>query len=159
MTASEPPAQNSSKVGRAPSVASAQRHRHAAPAQQQQKQQQQGGQGAVSDMQGLESQPTHSAGPIVDLRLAHTYVPGFACLLRGTVLILLLARFSQSVPVMMATATVLQVGCSPRTPALHQTQGGGARVTRSNRCPQRRIVNRDATALRAPHRGPRLTGL
>lgn len=45
----------------------------------------------------------------VDLRLAQTYLPGFTCLARGTILILILGKFPLSIPLMMVICTAMYV--------------------------------------------------
>lgn len=54
----------------------------------------------------------------VDLRLAKTYLPGFMCLGRGTVIILIISRSPLSVPLILALATAMYVDRSIRTESI-----------------------------------------
>jgi hypothetical protein len=54
----------------------------------------------------------------VDLRLAKTYLPGFMCLGRGTVLIIIISRSPLSVPLILALATAMYVDRSIRTESI-----------------------------------------
>ena len=54
----------------------------------------------------------------VDLRLARTYVPGFLCLARGTVLIMLISRAPLNVPLVVALSVAMYVERSIRTESI-----------------------------------------
>jgi hypothetical protein len=69
---------------------------------------------------GRQTGKIHSRGPVVDLQLAQTYVPGLYCLLRSSIVILFMTRsnVSEDMPILMVMSVLIYVNRTIRNESL-----------------------------------------